>query len=248
MRILIVTSQITFVPNNDQIFFDELLKKANSHIVGLVIIQNFSLDLFPKIIWLYWMGCTNFATSLVRNILDLPFQKRERAFKKIKHPVFQAKNINDPRIVSWIKKNKIDLIINIRTRCIYKSAILSTPRLGCINIHHGLLPKYRGIFCDLYALYEKRPAGITVHKMSEKLDDGRIIFRKHISQSHDNDYMKYLAKTGHEEADMIIKLMKYIDQKDSLPKGIRNYSKQVLYTKTPNKQQIRDMRESGLIL
>ena len=60
--------------------------------------------------------------------------------------------------------------------------------------------------------------------------------------------MKYLEKTCQEEADMIIKLMNYIEQKDSLPKGIRNHSKQVIYTKTPNKQQIRDMKESGLIL
>lgn len=248
MKVLIVTSQITFVPNNDQIFFDKLLKKADSHIVGLVIIQNFSLDLVPKIIWLYWMGCTNFATTLVKNIVALSLQKREKLFKKRELPIFQIKDINVLEMVNWIKKNKIDLIINIRTRCIYKSEILSSSRLGCINVHHGLLPKYRGIFCDLYALYEKRPAGITIHQMSNKLDDGRIIYRKQISQGNENDYMKYLAKTGHEEADMIIKLMKYIEQKGSLPKGIKNYSQQAIYTKTPNSQQIQNMQKSGLIL
>lgn len=248
MKVLLVTSQITFVPNNNQIFFDELLKKANSHITGLVTIQNFSLDLIPKVIWLYWMGCTNFATTLIKNILDLPFQKRERIFKKRELPVFQVKSMNDPKIVNWIKKDKIDLIINIRTRYIYKSEILYIPRLGCINVHHGLLPKYRGIFCDLYALYEKRPAGITIHQMSNKLDDGRIIYRKQISQGNENDYMKYLSKTGHEEADMIIKLMKYIELKGVLPKGIKNYSRQVIYTKTPNRKQIQDMKRSGMIL
>lgn len=248
MKVLIVTSQITFVPNNDQIFFDKLLKKADSHIAGLVIIQNFSLDLVPKIIWLYWMGCTNFATTLVKNILALSLQKREKLFKKRELPIFRIKDMNDLKMVNWVKKNKIDLIINIRTRCIYKSEILSSSRLGCINVHHGLLPKYRGIFCDLYALYEKRPAGITIHKMSDKLDDGEIIYRKRISQGEENDYIKYLTKTGPEEVDMIIKLMNYIEQKNSLPKGIRNYTKQVIYTKTPNKQQIQDMKESGLIL
>ena len=248
MKILLVTSQITFVPNNDQIFFDELLKKANSHIAGLALIQNFSVDLIFKIIWLYGIGCTNFAATLIKNMVNLLLRRREKLFKNRHLPVFQVKSMNDRKIVSWVKKNKLDLIINLRTRCVYKPEILSAPRLGCINVHHGLLPKYRGIFCDLYALYEKRPPGITIHKMSEKLDDGKIIYRKRISQSHDNDYMKYLAKTGQEEADMIIKLMNYIEQKDSLPKGERNYSKQIIYTKTPNKQQIRDMKESGLIL
>jgi len=233
VKVLLVTSQITYVPNNDQILFDKLLEKVNPAIAGLVLIQNFSFDLILKTIWLYGMGCTNFATTLFKNIVGLPFQKREKVFKKRKLPVFQAKTMNDPKIVSWVKKNKIDLIINIRTRCIYKQDILSSPRLGCINVHHGLLPKYRGIFCDLYSLYEKRPAGITIHKMSEKLDDGRIIYKKRISQSFDNDYMKYLEKTGQEEADMIIKLMRYIEQKGSLPKGTSNYSEQVIYTKTP---------------
>lgn len=248
MKVLLVTSQITFVPNNDQDFFNELLEKVTPHIAGLMVVKNFSFDLILKIIWLYTRGCTNFATTLLKNIAGLPLQKRERIFKKRDIPVFRFKSMNNPKIVSWIKKNEIDLIINIRTRCIYTTEILFSPRLGCINVHHGLLPKYRGIFCDLYALYEKRPAGITIHKMSEQLDDGRIMYKKRISQIRDNDYMKYLAKTGHEEADMIIKLMKYIEQKGFLPKGIRNYSKQVVYTKTPTEQQIRDMMESGLIL
>lgn len=248
MKVLFVTSQITFVPNNDQIFFDELLKRVTPHIAGLILIENFSFDLILKIIWLYIMGCTNFATILLKNIVDLPIQRREEVFRKKKIPVFQSKSMNSPKIVTWVKKNKIDLVINIRTRCIYEKEILSSARLGCVNIHHGLLPKRRGIFCDLYALYEKRPAGITVHKMSEKLDDGRIIYRKQISQIHDNDYMKYLARTGYAEADMIIKLMKYIELKGTLPKGIKNYSRQAIYTKTPNSQQIKDMKKSGLIL
>lgn len=248
MKVLLVTSQITYVPNNDQIFFDELLERATPHIGGLVLIENFSFDLILKIVWLYAMGCTNFATTLIKNIVALPFQRREKVFKKRVLPVFRVKTMNDYKMASWVKKNKIDLIINIRTRCIYKPEILSAPKLGCINVHHGLLPTYRGIFCDLYALYEKRPAGITVHKMNEKLDDGRIIYRKRISQCPNNDYMKYLAKTGHEEADMIIKLMNYLEQKGSLPKGKRNYPKQIIYTKTPNKKQIKEMKRSGLIL
>ena len=110
MKVLLVTSQITFVPNNDQVLFDELLEKTNSHIAGLVLIQNFSFDLIFKTVWLYSMGCTNFATTLVKNIVALPFQKREKLFKKRGLPVFQIRNMNDFKMISWIKKNKVYFI------------------------------------------------------------------------------------------------------------------------------------------
>lgn len=248
MKVLLVTSQITYVPNNCQDFLDKILENNATDIAGLVILQNFSLNLVPKILWLYRISCINFANTLSHNMFELLFDKREKLFKKNDIPVFKLKNINDSQVVNWVKENNIDLIVNLRTRCIYKSEILHVPRFGCVNFHHGILPKYRGVFCDLYALYENRPAGITIHQMNEKIDNGEIIFTKQISHKKELDYMNYLSRTGKEEAQLLIQLINYMKKNDKMPSGIRNYSKQPVFTKTPTVHEIDKMRKGGIIL
>src|SRR3989344_5807228 len=118
MKVIFVTSEVTYVPQNCLFFFNEVLRNNPSNISGLIIIKNNSLDLLPKAMWLYALGCKNFACCLIHNIVELPLEKRGRLFKKNSLPVLKVKNINDPKIISWIKRNKIDLIINIRTRSI----------------------------------------------------------------------------------------------------------------------------------
>lgn len=248
MKILIVTSQITYVPNNCQKFFDELMKNNSEHISGLVVLQNLSFDIIAKISWLYSIGCSNFATTLLKNYLMLFVQKREKLFNKQNLPIFKLKSMNDPVIVDWVRKNNIDLIINLRTRCIYKKEILTAPRFGCVNIHHGILPKYRGIFSDLYALHENRSAGITIHQMTEKIDDGDILFTKQISNKNDKNYMAYLSKTGIEEAKIITKLIQYIEEYGKMPNGTRSYARDYVITQTPTRNEIRDMQKGGMVL
>ena len=99
------------------------------------------------------------ATTLTRNIVELPLKRREKLISGRDLPTLRAKTMKDPRIIAWIRGQDIDLVINLRTRCIYRSEVLDASKLGCINIHHGLLPLYRGAMCDLFALSENRPAG-----------------------------------------------------------------------------------------
>lgn len=248
MKILIVTSQVTYIPNNCLDFLSEVMSKNSKHIAGLVLLKNLSIDLFSKTLWLYGMGCSNFANTLIRNTYELFLGKRESLFRKNNLPVFKLNSMNDPKMINWVKENEIDLIINLRTRCIYKKEILNAPSLGCINIHHGLLPKYRGIFGDLYALYENRPAGISIHQMSEKIDNGQILYTKVISNKRERNYIKYLSGTGHGETILVTKLLNYIEQHGDMPKGMENKSTQPIYTKTPNKYDIRKMQKRGMIL
>lgn len=248
MKILIVTSEITYIPDNCQDLFDELMKNNREHIAGLVILQNITFSLFLKTLWLYTLGCSNFATTLLKNTLRLPLQAREKHFRKHNLPVFRLTTMNDPFIIEWVKKENIDLIINVRTRCIYKKEILNAPKLGCVNIHHGILPEDRGIFCDLYALHENRPAGITLHRMNEKIDGGDILFTRQISKTGDKNYIKYLARTGKEEAALITALLDNIKTLGTLPEGKRNDSKRYVLTHTPTRRKIRDIQKGGMVL
>lgn len=249
MKTLIVTSEVTYVPNNQQPLFEELFKEAAPHIAGLVVLNVVSASLFKQIAGLYLAGCTNFANCLGRNILQLPLKKREALWKSRHLPILRAKSMNEPQIIRWVKENNIDLIVNLRTRCIYREGILSAPKLGCINIHHGILPKYRGTFCDLYALSESRPAGFTIHRMNGGIDAGEILFSKEVSDGNEKNYVRYLSITGYEEGRALADLINYMAENGILPKGSPNAYTRPVVTKTPgNKSEIKKLLASGMIL
>lgn len=75
-----------------------------------------------------------------------------------------------------------DLIFSLYYRKIIKREILDIPRLGCINVHPALLPKYRGPTPSLWnILYGDEYAGASLHYVEEGVDAGDIIDQQKIA-------------------------------------------------------------------
>lgn len=59
---------------------------------------------------------------------------------------------------------------------ILRPEVFEIPRLGCINLHSGKAPEYRGAAPAFWELYNgEREVGITVHRVVASLDAGAII-------------------------------------------------------------------------
>jgi len=58
--------------------------------------------------------------------------------------VFQPERIKRPEAVEELKKQNADLFVVAAFGQILSQEILDMPRLGCLNVHASLLPKYRG--------------------------------------------------------------------------------------------------------
>ena len=70
---------------------------------------------------------------------------------------------------------KYDFIFSFRSHHILKKKLLKNVNYGAINFHPGP-PKYRGIGCVNYALYDNcKTYGVTAHLIDEKIDHGKII-------------------------------------------------------------------------
>ena len=70
----------------------------------------------------------------------------------------------DGDLISKIKSISPDIIFSIYYRKILPNSILKIPRLGCINIHPSLLPKYRGPIPTAWAIERgEKTFGITIH-------------------------------------------------------------------------------------
>lgn len=251
MKLLFVTSQVTYSPGNYEVLFKELfpqLKKLGWEIVGVASLKTLDLNLLKAIIGLPFMGVKNLSKNLVLNSLKEVQGKRDQTLTSLQIPHYKWNTMNSKEVEDFIKDNQIDLVLNLRTRCIYKVNILMAPKLGCVNIHHGLLPQYRGTFCDLYALFEGRDAGFSIHKMEEKVDAGEIYNVVTVDKGKERDYENYLKKAERFEIETLLQFLSKIIKDKKLPRGISNTTENKTYTKNPTKDLVKQFRKEGLIL
>jgi methionyl-tRNA formyltransferase len=87
-----------------------------------------------------------------------------------------AASVNDPAFVERIRASGTDLIVSVAAPEVFKAPLLSAPRMGCINIHSGRLPQYRGMMPTFWQMRAGEPcATVTIHEMAERLDAGGVI-------------------------------------------------------------------------
>ncbi len=91
-------------------------------------------------------------------------------------PVFQPEKARHPDAVARIAAESPDLIVVVAYGHILPKSILDIPRLGCINVHASLLPKYRGAAPINWAVARgETVTGITIMRMDEGMDTGPML-------------------------------------------------------------------------
>ncbi|MFD2612923.1 methionyl-tRNA formyltransferase [Paenibacillus gansuensis] len=93
-------------------------------------------------------------------------------------PVLQPARMRSPEAVEELARLKPDLIVTAAYGQILPKAVLDLPKLGCINVHGSLLPKYRGGAPIQHSIMNGEPeTGVTIMYMAEGLDTGDMISR-----------------------------------------------------------------------
>lgn len=91
-------------------------------------------------------------------------------------PVFQPVKIKTPESVEILKTYEADVFVVAAFGQILSKEILTMPRLGCINIHASLLPKYRGSSPINWCIINgEKETGVTIMQMDEGVDTGDIL-------------------------------------------------------------------------
>jgi len=90
--------------------------------------------------------------------------------------VFQPESLKGGAFLAVLEKLKPELIVVAAYGKILPKYILDFPRLGCINIHASILPKYRGAAPIQWAVINgERETGVSIMYMNEKMDEGDVI-------------------------------------------------------------------------
>lgn len=96
-------------------------------------------------------------------------------------PVLQPERIKKAEAVAELRRYEADIFVVAAFGQILSKEILDMPRLGCINIHASLLPKYRGSSPIQWAVINgEEKTGITIQQMNEGVDTGDILYQKEL--------------------------------------------------------------------
>ncbi|PIE58189.1 MAG: methionyl-tRNA formyltransferase [Desulfobulbus propionicus] len=145
-----------------------------------------------------FMGTPDFAVPSLQALLDgpdtvlgvvcQPDRKKGRGRKLMPPPVkqlaehtglsiFQPESIRTDTFFHTIRKLHPDLIVVVAYGKILPGRLLRLPRLGTINVHASLLPKYRGAAPIQWAVINgDQETGVTIMQMDEGMDTGDILY------------------------------------------------------------------------
>lgn len=94
-------------------------------------------------------------------------------------PVLATADVNDARAVAAVHARRPDLMVVVAFGQILKREVLSLPRLGAVNLHFSVLPRWRGAAPVQRALEAGDAAtGVTVQRIVLKLDAGPVVAKR----------------------------------------------------------------------
>lgn len=92
--------------------------------------------------------------------------------------VIQPASLKDKAAQQQLRELNPDLMVVVAYGLILPEAVLTAPRMGCINVHASLLPRWRGAAPIQRAIIAgDRQTGITIMQMDKGLDTGGILAR-----------------------------------------------------------------------
>ncbi len=121
--------------------------------------------------------------------------------------------------IKIIKEIDPDIIVVAAYGKILPYEVLNIPRLGCINIHGSLLPKYRGAAPIQWAVLNgDEETGITTMLMNEGLDTGDILMYEKTSIGNNETASELFERLSLMGAELLIKTIEALQNNKITPK------------------------------
>ncbi len=128
-------------------------------------------------------------------------------------PVLQPVSLKKEPLEDKIKESGIDAIVIVAYGKILPESLLNAPRLGCLNIHASLLPKYRGAAPIQRALMDgQMETGVTIMKVVPQLDAGPIIAQERVEIHDDDDALSLANVLSVVGADLLLRVLDDIER------------------------------------
>ena len=150
-----------------------------------------------------FMGTPDFAVPTLQKMIDMgieitavvtqPDKAKGRGKKVIYSPVKECALAHDlpvyqpvrirkePEFIQTLRDMQPDVIVVVAFGQILPKEILDIPRLGCVNVHASLLPKFRGAAPIQWSIIDgEEVTGVTTMLMDVGLDTGDMLLKTEI--------------------------------------------------------------------
>lgn len=186
-------------------------------------------DTIPFELRIIFFGTPDFAVSSlatlassrheIRAVVAQPDRPAGRGMKLQSPPVanlarelgialIQPAKIRSPETLAWFREQNADLAVVVAYGKILSPDLLEIPRLGFINVHGSLLPKYRGAAPIQRAIERGETiTGVTIMRIDEELDHGPMLDRVEISIGLDERTPSLACRLAEEGARLLVSVI-----------------------------------------
>lgn len=159
-------------------------------------------------------------------------------------PLLQPDDINDPEFRATLRGLEPDLIVSVTCPQIFRADLLRLPPMGCVNVHSSLLPDYRGMLPTFWAMAGgERETGVTVHYMSEGVDEGGILAQKKVAITTEDTLHSLMRKCKEAAADAVVETIGRL--KDRAVVALPNRVEDGAYFSFPSREDVARFRALG---
>ena len=149
-----------------------------------------------------------------RGMKMIPSSVKEFALEK-ELKIYQPEKVkNNIEFIDEIKSLNPDVICVVAYGKILPEEILNIPKLGCINVHGSLLPKYRGAAPIQWAILNgDKETGVTTMYMDKGMDTGDMILKEKVTIGEDEttgELWDRLSKIG---GKLLVKTLEQIEDR-----------------------------------
>ena len=161
------------------------------------------------VIWNLWLNTQKKKNSLFKIVLVISNNPDAYGLKFASQSgiknlgiKFKSKTYFENRSLKLLKKHNVDLLCLAGFMKILSNSFIKKFSKLIINIHPSLLPKYKGLNTHERAIKNKdKYSGASIHKVTQKLDSGKIIFQKKVKilkSDNAESLKKKILKVEHE--------------------------------------------------
>ena len=123
-------------------------------------------------------------------------------------PVYQPKSLRDEAAQQELSDLNADLMVVVAYGLILPQVVLDTPKLGCINVHGSILPRWRGAAPIQRALWAgDKETGITIMQMDLGLDTGDMLLKTQLTIEDDDTSGSLYDKLALQGPDALIQAL-----------------------------------------
>jgi len=132
--------------------------------------------------------------------------------------VFQPAKLKDPATQEFLSPYRPDAMVVVAYGRIIPPWMIDLPRLGCINLHASLLPKYRGAAPIQWALMRgERVTGVTTMMIDPGMDTGDILLQREVEIREEDTAETLAERLSVLGADLMVETLRGLERGEITP-------------------------------